>query len=39
MTGENLPIRNINPKIWQIAVIALIAIAFTAVWLSTLRIS
>lgn len=35
MTDENLPTRNINPKIWQIVVIALIAIAFTAVWLLT----
>lgn len=35
MTEENLPTRNINPKIWQIVVIAFIAIAFTAVWLST----
>ncbi|MEI6841778.1 MAG: chloride channel protein [Methanomicrobiales archaeon] len=35
MTEENHPIRNINPKIWQIVVIAFIAIAFTAVWLST----
>jgi H+/Cl- antiporter ClcA len=35
MTDETLPDRYISPKIWQIILIAVIAIAFTAIWLKT----
>jgi H+/Cl- antiporter ClcA len=34
---ENDSPRNIDPKIWQIIFIAVIAIAFTAIWLETYR--
>jgi H+/Cl- antiporter ClcA len=34
---ENDSTRNIDPKIWQIIFIAIIAIAFTAIWLETYR--
>ena len=37
MMDENQPVRNINPKIWQIIFIAIIAIAFTALWIETYR--
>jgi H+/Cl- antiporter ClcA len=32
---ETSPVQNINPKIWQIILIAIIAIVFTSVWLET----
>jgi H+/Cl- antiporter ClcA len=32
---ETSPVQNINPKIWQIIFIAIIAIVFTSVWLET----
>jgi H+/Cl- antiporter ClcA len=32
---ETSPLQNINPKIWQIIFIAIIAIVFTSVWLET----
>jgi H+/Cl- antiporter ClcA len=32
---ETSPVQNINPKIWQIIFIAIIAILFTSVWLET----
>ncbi len=35
MTDENTANRNIHPKIWQIILIAFIAIGFTALWLET----
>lgn len=35
MTREPPPARNNNQKIWQILLIAVIAIAFTAIWLET----
>jgi H+/Cl- antiporter ClcA len=34
MTAEQEQTRNIHPKIWQIILIAIIAIAFTAIWLN-----
>ena len=35
MTDEIPQTQNVNPKIWQIILIAVIAIAFTAIWLET----
>jgi H+/Cl- antiporter ClcA len=35
LTDENTANRNIHPKIWQIILIAFIAIGFTALWLET----
>ncbi len=35
MTDEIPQTKNINPKIWQIILIAVIAITFTAIWLKT----
>ena len=35
MTDENTSNRDIHPKIWQIILIAFIAIGFTAIWLET----
>jgi H+/Cl- antiporter ClcA len=35
VTDDNPPNPDINPKIWQIVLIAFIAIAFTAIWLLT----
>ncbi|MEI6840332.1 MAG: hypothetical protein WCK53_03635 [Methanomicrobiales archaeon] len=35
MTDEIPQVQNVNPKIWQIILIAMIAIAFTAIWLKT----
>jgi H+/Cl- antiporter ClcA len=35
VTDEIPRTRNLNPKIWQIILIAVIAIAFTAIWLKT----
>jgi len=35
LTDENTANRDIHPKIWQIILIAFIAIGFTAVWLQT----
>ena len=35
VTDESPPNRNISPKIWQIILIAVIAIVFTAIWLET----
>ena len=35
MTVENTSNRDIHPKIWQIILIAFIAIGFTAIWLET----
>ena len=32
---ETSPVQNINPKIWQIIFIAIIAIVFTSIWLET----
>ena len=35
MTDEKASNQNIHPKIWQIILIAFIAIGFTAIWLET----
>jgi hypothetical protein len=35
LTDENTSNRDIHPKIWQIILIAFIAIGFTALWLET----